>query len=240
MRISLVIPTFNEERMIGACLAHINAQTRPPDEIIVVDNNCTDSTRKIAESFPRVRIVPEHQQGILFARNAGFSAAQGDLILRIDADTHIPPTWVERTEHLAQQSPNISAFTGPCFFYDKRFGRFLGLIHRPLFFGISFLLQGHHTLFGSNMAMRKTAWEDVQASVCSEGDHVVHEDVDLALHLAQHHKLIAYNTSLLVGISGRRMSHSLSSLFSYVKRWITTIQSHALPTRTTPHTTQEK
>lgn len=225
MTISVVIPVFNEEQMIGPCLEHLTAQTLLPDEIIVVDNNCIDATVRIASAYPNVRIVTEKQQGIIFARDAGFNAAKGDLILRIDADTRVPKNWVQEMHELALHS-SADAFTGPCFFYDKPLGKILGLLHRPIYFGISRFYQRHHTLFGSNMAIRKSMWEKVRAYVCTQGDHVIHEDIDLALHVAQAGGNITYSSKILVGISGRRMSRSLADLYPYVTRWLLNMKNH--------------
>ncbi|MEK9156710.1 MAG: glycosyltransferase [Patescibacteria group bacterium] len=225
MTISVVIPVFNEEGMIGPCLEHLAAQTLLPNEIIVVDNNCVDATISIASAYPNVRIVTEKQQGIIFARDAGFNAAKGDVILRIDADTRATKNWVKEMHELALHS-SADAFTGPCFFYDTQFGKILGLAHRPLYFGISYFYQSHHTLFGSNMAIRKSMWEKMRTEVCTHGDHVIHEDVDLALHIAQAGGKIAYSPKLLVGISGRRMSRSLGDLYPYVTRWLINMKNH--------------
>ena len=62
MKVSLVIPAYNEEKYMKDCLVHIMAQQVRPDEIIVVDNNCTDKTVKIAKLFP-VTIVKEPVRG---------------------------------------------------------------------------------------------------------------------------------------------------------------------------------
>jgi len=226
MTISVVIPAFNEGAMIGPCLEHLAAQTLLPNEIIVVDNNCTDATVSIASTYPNVLIISEKQQGIIFARDTGFNAAKGDLILRIDADTRATKNWVREMHELAIHS-SADAFTGPGFFYDKRFGKMLGLIHRPLYFGISSIYQHHHTLWGSNMAIRKSMWEKVRANVCTHGDHVIHEDIDLALHIAHAGGKITYSSKLLVGVSGRRMSHSLFDLYPYVTRWLMNMRNHA-------------
>lgn len=225
MTISVVIPVFNEEVMIGPCLEHLAAQTLPPDEIVIVDNNCIDATIRVASTYPNVRIITEKRQGIIFARNAGFDAAQGDLILRIDADTRAPKNWIKEMHQLAQQSP-ADAFTGPCFFYDRQFGKLLGLLHRPIYFGVSYIYQRHHTLWGSNMGIRKAMWEKVRSEVCTDGDHVTHEDIDLALHIAHVGGSIAYSPRVLAGVSGRRMSHSLFELYPYFTLWLKTMKSH--------------
>src|SRR5579885_2506952 len=95
LRISLVIPAHNEESHLAACLDAVAAQTVRPFEVIVVDNNSSDATAEVARSYSFVRVVREPRQGLAFARDAGFDAARGELIGRIDADTLLPPNWVE-------------------------------------------------------------------------------------------------------------------------------------------------
>ncbi len=95
LSLSLVIPAYNEERHLAACLDAVSRQAVMPSEVIVVDNNSTDRTAEIARSYPFVRVVQEPRQGIVFARNAGFDAARGDIIGRIDADTIIPSDWTK-------------------------------------------------------------------------------------------------------------------------------------------------
>ena len=58
-------------------------------EIIVVDNNCTDNTRKIAESYAGVNVVTEKQESPTFARQRGYKEATGDILAFIDSDTHM-------------------------------------------------------------------------------------------------------------------------------------------------------
>src|SRR5687767_1835934 len=94
LRVSLVIPAYNEESHLRACLDAVAAQTVRPFEVIVVDNNSTDTTVAIARSYSFVAVMHESQQGIVYARNAGFNAARGDIIARIDADTHLSPNWI--------------------------------------------------------------------------------------------------------------------------------------------------
>src|SRR5688500_17107775 len=93
LRASVVIPVYNEADSLDLCLSAIAAQTTQPFEVIVVDNNSTDTTAEIAASYPFVRLVYESRQGVVHARNTGFNLAQGDIIARIDADTVIESGW---------------------------------------------------------------------------------------------------------------------------------------------------
>ena len=77
-RISVVIPAYNEESMIGACLHAVLAQSRPAAEVIVVDNNSTDRTAEIRHDFrDHVTVLREERQGVQHARNRGLNAATG-------------------------------------------------------------------------------------------------------------------------------------------------------------------
>lgn len=101
MKISLVIPAHNEEKLLGKCLDAALAQELPFHEIIVVDNASTDGTTAVVVhghwkwSLCRtpVRVVSEPRKGLPYARQKGFEAASGDIIAYCDADTEIPPNW---------------------------------------------------------------------------------------------------------------------------------------------------
>ena len=92
---SVVIPTLNEEKFIGACLRSLRAQTVPPSEIIVVDNGSTDKTVEIAKKLAdRVIIIPD--VGVVALRQAGAEAAKNPIIVSTDADTTHPDFWLEK------------------------------------------------------------------------------------------------------------------------------------------------
>jgi glycosyltransferase involved in cell wall biosynthesis len=98
LTVSIVIPVYNEQHHLKACLDSITEQSILPNEVIVVDNNSTDESINIARSYPFVRVVKELQQGVMWGRNAGFDAAKYDLIGRIDADTQLPDDWINKGE----------------------------------------------------------------------------------------------------------------------------------------------
>ena len=95
MKISIIVPAFNEERLLPATLASITAATRAIDqagwsfELIVCDNNSTDRTAEIA-SAAGARVVFEPVNQISRARNAGAAVATGEWLLFVDADSHPP------------------------------------------------------------------------------------------------------------------------------------------------------
>ena len=114
--ISFVVPAYNEEVLIASCLASIQAEiarTGCRAEIIVVDNNSTDGTRRIASSVPGVIVVDEPQRGLVQARRAGCLAARGELIANIDADTMLTEGWLCTALAEFSRSPDLVALERP-------------------------------------------------------------------------------------------------------------------------------
>lgn len=215
MKISIVIPAYNEEKLIGDCLTAISRQTIKPDEIIVVDNNCRDKTIKIAKRF-KVKIVRETVQGISYARNAGFDAATGEIIGRIDADTIVEPSWVE-TVKAAFETPGVVGITGPAYFRKLPLERLSEIIHTAIFYHFLSKIHGHYLLYGSNMALSKKSWQKVRNRVNMD-NREVHEDLDLAIYLAKIGR-IKYIPALMVSVSNRRVLN-LPSGTEYVWRYL--------------------
>ncbi len=85
--VSVVIPTFNRASVITRALESILLQTRPPDEILVVDDGSTDDTaERVRAEFPGVRLIEQENHGVSAARNAGIRAATGTWIALLDSD----------------------------------------------------------------------------------------------------------------------------------------------------------
>ncbi len=93
MKISFVIPAYNEQDFIGPCLESVMRELGTIEcdaEVIVVNNASTDATRERALAVPDVRVVDEPQKGLVRAREAGYLASSGELIANIDSDTRLP------------------------------------------------------------------------------------------------------------------------------------------------------
>ena len=118
MTVTVVVCAYNEARLLAACLHSLRAQTRPPDEIIVVNNASTDDTGVVARAVPGVRVVDEPTKGLVVARETARRLATSELIAYIDADCRAPITWIERVIARFDRTAAPVAVTGPYRFYD--------------------------------------------------------------------------------------------------------------------------
>jgi glycosyltransferase involved in cell wall biosynthesis len=121
MKLSIVIPAYNEEAYIEACLQAILAEVARSQcevEVIVVNNASTDRTGDKARAFPGVRVIDEPRKGLVRARQAGFEASRGELVGSVDADTRMPSGWIETVLHEFEVDPKLVGLTGPCVYYD--------------------------------------------------------------------------------------------------------------------------
>ena len=120
MRLSFVIPAFNEQDYLADCIHSIQAQIAALSlraEIIVVNNASTDGTEALAKSLG-VIVVNEPRKGLTYARQAGFLASHGELIANVDADSRLTPGWIEQVLATFAAEPDIIALSGPVTYYD--------------------------------------------------------------------------------------------------------------------------
>lgn len=225
LTLTIVIPAYNEQDHIRSCLEAIAAQTIKPDQVIVVDNNSSDNTVRIVQQYPFVKLLRERRQGVLFAKTKGFNAASGDIIGRIDADTILPPRWVQRVKKFMAEA-SYAALTGPVNYYDMPFPK---TNHHPDHWMRASIYNWSPKspfLFGSNMAIRKSVWKKLSKDLCS--DTYMHEDLDLAIHLYKNGNKIFYSNKLLAGASGRRYNDSPSRFYRYISMYRQTYLRHGL------------
>jgi glycosyltransferase involved in cell wall biosynthesis len=231
--VSIVIPAYNEEAKLERCLRAAINQTVPAMEIIVVDNLSTDATNHIAKRLARehpaagIRVIEQTaEQGITPTRNAGFAAARGEVIGRIDADSIIAPDWIARV--LAALTPTIAAVTGPVTYYDLPFRSAQGMSDDIARRTLRRLGKAYPFLFGCNMAIRASAWRAIEQHTCLDHEDLLHEDIDLAVHLHDAGHLVGYAPRMRAAVSARRLSSSPAAFRSYTDRFTRTYASHQL------------
>ena len=210
MKVSVVIPVYNEEKYIKNCLDSLMKQKEMPDEIIVVDNNCTDKTISIVKKFEGITVIQEKKQGISPARNKGFNSAKYEIIARCDADSILPDNWIKNIKETFSKNGQIVGFTSSIIFYD------LPIINKSdlpsdIFHYVSKIILGFPSFVGPSMAIRKNIWSKVRNEICTN-DKEVHEDIDLAIHIKKYGEIF-FEPNVVVKISGRRIKHNPLSFF---------------------------
>lgn len=222
MKISVVIPAFNEQEYLEACLKSLENQIEKPFETIVVNNNSIDKTVEIAKKFG-AKVLHQKKPGTTPTRNKGFNAARGDIIARVDADTRVKADWTKRIRQAFEKDAKLLGLSGSAYF-DK-LPTFLQY-HTWLATGSSGLVRlamRHDGMMGFNLALRKKAWELVKNEVCLN-DKDVHEDMDLAIHINKYGKVL-FDRSLLVQTSSRRLSKA-KTYVEYPYRYLKTVRRH--------------
>lgn len=222
MKISVIIPAYNEENYIEKCLDSILDQEVMPDEVIVVNNNSTDHTVELVKNYP-VRLVHEKEQGMIQARNRGFNEATGDVVARTDADTVVAKDWIKKIKKHFEKDPTLLGLSGRAYFPSIALTKNAPFWPPQAFLQTSKQIFKHDFMFGPNMALRKSAWEKVKHDICLK-DAQVHEDVDLAIHLSAIGK-VKFDTKLSVYSSARR-AKKLASYIEYPYRYIKMIRDH--------------
>lgn len=236
--VAIVIPAYNEERFIGRCVASCLRQTSLPDEIIVVNNRSTDGTETIVRRLQAenrhipIRILTQNEyQGITPTRNCGFDQVRSTVIGRIDADSVIAPNWVA-TIRRRFRDPAVDAVTGPVFYYDMPLRQATFRLDRAVRDRLHRKAKDQRFLFGSNMAVRASAWRAVRHLTRLDLEDQLHEDIDLALALFKNGCDIEYERSLIAGLSGRRVENSPRDFYRYATRYLRTTKVHRVNSRT--------
>ena len=97
-KISIIIPVYNAEEYISACLSQILKQTYTDFEVIIIDDGSTDKSleqcKKVALSDSRLRIISQENGGVSSARNTGIINAQGEIITFVDSDDIVAPNYL--------------------------------------------------------------------------------------------------------------------------------------------------
>jgi glycosyltransferase involved in cell wall biosynthesis len=108
LSVSTIIPAYKAARTIGRALDSVFAQSRPPEEILVIDDGSPDDLSATLESYgSRIRLIQKPNGGVASARNRGIEDARGDLIAFLDADDSWEPTKLQHQVEVFQRYPQV-------------------------------------------------------------------------------------------------------------------------------------
>lgn len=235
--VSIVIPAYNEEDKIEKCLLSCIEQGDLAEELIVVNNNSTDETaaivRRIQRKYPEanVRLLNEKEQGIIPARNRGLNSAKGEVIGRIDADSILYEGWVKSVRKTFAKK-TVAAATGPVKYHDMPLPEVGFKFDNKIRSALHNSAKDHTFVFGSNMAIRKSAWEAIKDDTHRDKEDQLHEDIDIALCLFKKNLKVAYDPCMVGGMSARRLEDGPRNFYNYVMRFERTFKIHGVKSTT--------
>lgn len=208
VEISVIIPTYNEEKGIEATLKSLSMQTFPRSEyeIIVVDGNSTDRTREIAARLAD-KVVLQKGKGVGGARNDGVAVSGGRIIVHTDGDAIAPEGWLENIRSLFKG--DVVCVCGPDSPREAegRYRAFYGVVNSFVYL-VS--LMGFVWTRGTNTSVRRDAF----VAVGGYSDLPILDDGELGLRLKKVGRIV-YSPGVGVKVSMRRFKkHGISSIFS--------------------------
>jgi glycosyltransferase involved in cell wall biosynthesis len=197
-RVSAVIPAYNAQAHIGACLDSVLSQSGPfALEVIVVDDGSADDTLHIVRQRAGVQCIAQPNAGPSAARNTGIAAASGEFVAFLDADDLWPPGKLAAQLQILQAQPEAALVSGDCRQFDaggwrertefgpERFGHAAWGAGRLVPRAYARLLENNFITTGSVVA-RRTAL--VEAQGFDPGLRLA-EDLDLWLRIARRHPI---------------------------------------------------
>lgn len=209
MKISVIIPAYNEEKVISTTIQAVLTQDYPDFEVIVVNNASTDRTAEVISKFP-VKLVHESRKGLLWAREAGRVNSTGEIIVNIDADCVPDKNWLSRgAQHFKDEK--VVAVTGPYDYHDGHwlFRKVSLATQRNIYWLISKIIQlplikQGAVLIGGNNFIRASVLN--KTSGYNTTITFYGEDTDTAKRVAKYGKVI-FDRNLTMKTSARRFQN---------------------------------
>jgi len=213
--ISVIIPTYNEEKNIENCLKSLLNQTLPRDkyEIIVVDGRSEDRTVKIARKYAD-KVILQKSEGVGGARNDGIKLAKYDLIATTDADCIAPRDWLERIVKNFENKDIVCVY-GQQKPLENTFKNKISLKLSNIFIFFAYFFNIYLTV-GANMAFRKKSF----LSVGGYKSYSAGDDFELPLRLKKKGK-IKHDPKMKILFSMRRYDED--GILKTLMNWILNI-----------------
>lgn len=223
MKITVIIPTKNRPKDLIKAVASIIAQTRLPDEMILVDQSDSDASRPEILAMVKTggnalhlnHIYDPRISGLVDAKRVGVSSAGGDIVCFLEDDVVLEPDYVAQMENAFLEHPEMMGCCGVMTNLPElppNYVRFFHLFHRGVFHDDRVGVHGHHVerdalipsryLSGGTSAFRKTVFEKIPFDVAN--GFFMLEDIDFSVRA-----LRAYGPCFFIN-TGARLAHYMS------------------------------
>jgi len=185
MRISIIVPVYNNAKDLQECLSALIGSSCPDSEIIVVDDGSRDDTSMVAQRMGVTLVRLEENSGVAAARNCGAKHAQGEILFFVDADVVLAPGAVERVVKVLEKDPALSAVFGS---YDAE-PRAQGMVSQYRNLLHHFVHQNGNpeasTFWAGCGAIRRSAFHEIGGFDAKRFRYPSVEDIELGYRLRQ-------------------------------------------------------
>ena len=213
--VSVIIPCFNVEKYIKECLESVIKQSYSKIEVLCIDNNSVDNTKKIIcdfiDEFPeKIFLINEPKQGASFARNLGLKKAKGEWIQFLDADDLLKPNKIKHQILLLENRLKIDVIYSPSIKRKISKKEELMTIQKDIILGL-FLTQLGNTcsnLFRKEKLIEINGWADELKSS---------QEYDLMIRLFKSNAFFYYDNNIFTIIREREYGQ-ISNIKS---KWVT-------------------
>ncbi len=205
LKISVVMPAFNEEKRIADTLKTVlNQDFKGEYEVVVCDNNSSDKTSQVAEKF-NVKVVKELKKGSRFAYDRAIKESSGDLILITNADVILPINWISRILEEYRDSEIVGVGTRVDFYDCPTWVKKI--------FNFMWNINPKKAMWGTSMSVRREYFDKIGGF---DNGVNTNEDAIFSLLLEKHGK-VKFIEDVVVLMDGRRFN---GSVFHIVSEWI--------------------
>lgn len=200
MKISVVVPTYNEEANIVSCLTALRNQSLPENEyeIIVVDGDSQDNTREMAQPLAD-RVMIQTSEKVGGARNDGAECAGGEIIATTDADCIVPSNWLEVICRSFETDDKLAHLYGPVYPIEQGLKNRMSLGVVNGFARLGYITRKMYFTLGCNSAFDREAFLQAGMYRCIDAG----DDLEIAIRMQKIGKVVL-NPDMKVGFSMRR------------------------------------
>ncbi len=196
-RVTVILLTKNSASTVQKSIESVFQQSRPPDEVVVVDGNSSDGTLEIVKKYP-VKLVTEPGLGFGYARNLGVKNASGDIVFFLDSDCYAEPNWIENALANLDSNLETAGVTGQTRLWntESSVARFLAYVgDRVNMPSIRKTVKIAPTM---NLGLKRNVIDEVGGF---DDTLIRGEDTDLTYKISQNHRIL-YDPNVIIWFKG--------------------------------------